>query len=277
MTFKEIAGYARRTLNDVTGLLSVCGLGKTTRWLAAALLNVRSIARTRTFAAADWAMGPGPFQISYRGLRFRVCGPGVFGGIREMYVRDVYFQGGWFDIPKSARVVDLGANIGNFTNLALAHDPGVRVVAVEPSRCLLKDFHASIELNGASSRVQVVRAFVGGNTRKQMDCQADPCYAGASFMTDAEFVSSIGEGPIDFLKCDIEGSEFDLLTPGSAILESTQRLAIEIHAFAGDVRNFIQGLADCGFEIGPVKWDPDGSCIMLARRPLRHDRVLTRA
>ena len=185
-----------------------------------------------------------------------------------MYVRDVYLHNGWLDIPPGSTVVDLGANMGNFTNLALAFHSSIRVIAVEPSECLNRAFHKNVELNNASNRVRLVRAFMGEATTKQLSCQADdPCYAGAVFINEGKFLKESGIAKIDFLKCDIEGSEFGLLSRNSKLLAMSQRIAIEVHAFAGNPKVFIQMLLDTGFIIGPVKWDPDGSCTLLAKRP----------
>jgi hypothetical protein len=43
-------------------------------------------------------------------------------------------------------------------------------------------------------------------------------------------------------------------------------LAIEIHAFSGNVAEFIENLKSCGFSILAVKWENDGSCTALAKR-----------
>ena len=109
---------------------------------------------------------------------------------------------------------------------------------------------------------------MGEATTIQLSCQVDgPCYAGAAFINEGAFLNESGIAKIDFLKCDIEGSEFGLLSRSSKLLAISQRIAIEVHAFAGSPKVFIQMLLDAGFIIGPVKWDPDGSCTLLAKRP----------
>ena len=79
-----------------------------------------------------------------------------------------------------------------------------------------------------------------------------------------EFIELNKLSRIDFLKCDIEGSEFDLINDTS-LLEITKQLAIEIHDSAGDRNIFIDKLKQLGFSIGPIKDDP-GGCIVLAKR-----------
>jgi FkbM family methyltransferase len=44
-------------------------------------------------------------------------------------------------------VVDLGGNMGNFTNMALAHGQNIHVSTVEPNPRLIQRLHLSIGLN----------------------------------------------------------------------------------------------------------------------------------
>lgn len=214
-------------------------------------------------------MGVGPFvvDIPRYGVRFRIAGTEAFSGIREMYGRDVYLRNGTLTIRDGDHVVDLGANIGNFTNLALAHGPNVQVVAVEPGAHMNASFSSSVGLNpGYLERTRLINAFVGsiGGTQEAMLRSAE--YRDAKWNSEDELISSAGTQQIDFLKCDIEGGEFGLLTPRSRLLHLTQSLAVEIHQFAGDVEGFIAMLRGCGFSILARQTDPDGFATVLARR-----------
>jgi len=61
-----------------------------------------------------------------------------------------------------------------------------------------------------------------------------------------------------------EGGEFEFIN-NNFLLEITDQLAIEVHDFAGDRKEFIKKLIELGFQIGPVKEDP-GSCILIAKK-----------
>lgn len=214
-------------------------------------------------------MGPGPFRvrISAYGVAFNIAGEGVFSGIREMYVRDTYLRSGALRIEDGDFVVDLGVNIGNFTNLALAHGNNVRVVAVEPNILLNEAFRKSQSVNdGFESRTRLLRAFVGASESMREEFSGLPTYRGASFMSETELVDALGAARVDFLKCDIEGGEFALLRPDGLLLRMTRKLAIEIHSWAGDVAAFIVMLERQGFVIKASKFDPDGSCTLSAIR-----------
>jgi FkbM family methyltransferase len=230
-------------------------------------VKLPSILKSGNLHLADAALGEGPFEIRYGIHRFLLAGPSVISSIREMYVRDVYLGGGYLRLAGDMTVVDLGANVGAFTNLAVSHSPGIRVIAVEPSRSLNLLFERSVALNGASTRVQLIRAFVGGQGAKQSEVVAsDDNYTGAPWISAGELIASCHLLQIDFLKCDIEGSEFELFVPPSTLLTLTRQLAIEIHSFAGDVATLIATIAGAGLSIGSISRAPDGSVTLLAKR-----------
>ncbi|SEF14586.1 methyltransferase, FkbM family [Rhizobiales bacterium GAS191] len=262
-------------LRDFTGLWRVCGAPVAVHWLLLVALRFGSIIKEGSLAPADRSLGPGPFLVRFPTCQaaFRVRGEGSISSVREMYVRDCYLHHGALAIRDGDTVVDLGANVGNFTNLALAHGGSVRVVAVEPSRQLNEAFELSLALNrGHRERVQLLRAFVGGLPEKQKSIiETDHNYSDAPWMSEAELIRSIRIDRVDFLKCDIEGGEFDLFRKDSRLLQMSRTLAVEIHAFGGDVESFVQIVRDLGFAIRLQKNANDGSCILLATKVRRHE------
>jgi FkbM family methyltransferase len=261
-----------RMLADARGVASVCGFPAALRWAAALLAKAPEVLRSRTLECADRTMGEGPFEVRVRGNRFRVGVPpgegpaAVFSGIREMYVRDVYLSGK-LEIRDGDLVVDLGANMGNFTNLALSFGPSVRVIAVEPSRKLNRWFAHSVALNGWGGRAALVNGFIGEISGKIREVVAsDPDYRDAPAVAEDDLVSRFGLERIDFLKCDIEGGEFGLIGPGSRLIRMARQVAAEVHGFAGEPKAFLAYLEGAGFSILSVKGDPDGTCTVLARK-----------
>lgn len=259
-----------KLVGDFLGLIKVCGLAIALKWLFQVLLKLSSIMKKGNLQPADRAMGMGPFEVTLKryNRRFKITGEEAFSGIREMYVRDVYLRNGWLTIKPNATVVDLGANMGNFTNMALAIDPTVRVISVEPNVLSNEVFKKSVGLNaGHLDRVTLIRAFLGQANAKTKELIAtDGNYAGANWLTEQQFIERANIQSIDFLKCDIEGGEFGLLTPDSKLLAMAKVLAVEVHAFAGDVAKFMADVESCGFIIGPVQKDPDGTSTFLAKR-----------
>lgn len=84
-------------------------------------------------------------------------------------------------------MVDLGANIGVFTLLALAHGPNVKVVSVEPGASLSAAFSAQLALNGWQDRAVLERAFLGGHGPLQEFLERDD-YRRAHLNRRAHFV-----------------------------------------------------------------------------------------
>ena len=119
-----MAAMLRVIFADFWGLRRVGGFALAVRWLFAIVFNFRQCRAERNLQPADRAMGEGPFAVRMDDARARVIGPQVLSGVREIWVRDVYLQRGLLTMPTQGTVVDLGANMGNFTLLALAQGPG---------------------------------------------------------------------------------------------------------------------------------------------------------
>jgi FkbM family methyltransferase len=256
----------RTIVTDAVNINKVCGPWTASRWLAEIGLNWRACLRDRNLQPADRALGAGPFKARLGNASATMTGEAVFSGVREIWVRDVYLQGGFLSIPPNATVVDLGANVGNFTLLALGHGAGVRVVSVEANTLMCEQrLLPGIRNNGWADRALIVNAFVGGQTQLQDKMLSDGECAGAQNISEAQLIERAQLTSIDFLKCDIEGSEFDLLTPQSKLLAMSKQVAIEVHAWGGDTRAFCAMLTSLGFDCRVTEGNAE-SLIVLARR-----------
>ncbi|MBZ5524455.1 MAG: FkbM family methyltransferase [Acidobacteriia bacterium] len=251
---------------DFLGLRRVCGTRVALRWLWNIAAHFAECRKLGNLQPADKAMGLGPFLVWHSGSAALVSGgEDVFSGIREIWARDVYLEAGVLSIPESGTVVDLGANRGVFTALALACGPDIKLVAVEPSKAVNGFFRNNLSANGWEGRATLVSGFIGAKTVRQESLLAKPECQGAEFFTAEEFLQVNGIRRIDFLKCDIEGSEFDLLRSDNPILSITQRIAVEVHDFAGEREEFIDGLTRQGFKILHCRPAPQ-CCVVLASR-----------
>jgi FkbM family methyltransferase len=257
----EIATLIAR---DAIGLARSCGPRVATLWLMRLVPRLRACRREGSLAPVDRAMGPGPFRARLGRATALLHGQDVMGGLREIWVRDVYLGRGFLSIGPHAMVVDLGANMGNFTLLALAHGPGVRAVCVEPIPDNVAKLEASLKLNGWRHRARVFNAFVGGRTATQ-DRILDHEAPDVPFMREEDLVREAELTRIDLLKCDIEGSEFELFHRGSLLLAMARQIGIEVHKGVAPAETLIELLRETGFEIR-VAHDTPGDTVLLGRR-----------
>lgn len=250
---------------DVAGMARVCGPTIAARWLLRIGQNLRQCKRAQSLTPADLAMGPGPFAVRSRTATATLYGDGVMGGIREIWIRDVYLSRGFLSISPNATVVDLGANMGNFSLLALGHGPGVRVVCAEANPAFVEKLKTSLAMNGWSDRARIIQAFLGDRTRVQSEMVASGIASGSEFLSEAEFLQRADLVHIDFLKCDIEGSERALLRPSGRLLAMTRQIAVEVHGWAIGNEDAAEALRRAGFDVLVTHESPDGA-IMLGRR-----------
>lgn len=255
----------RKLLSDLRGVRRACGWGTAARWLSKIVLSAPQILRERDLQAADLRMGPGPFRVRHKEGQALLYGPRVFSGIREVWIRDSYGHKDFLRLPDNALVVDLGANMGVFTTLALAASATSRVIAIEAQPEWAEPMWKSARLNGFEGRLDYCNAFFGTLTEVQDDVAARSENEGVPAVSESEFLARFGIEKIDFLKCDIEGSEFALLEPDSRLLDIADKVAIEVHHWGGNARLFVDRLREKGFKLVDVEWHGD-DCIALAAR-----------
>lgn len=149
-------------------------------------------------------------------------------------------------MPTSGLVVDLGANRGVFTYLALAQSPDVRVVAVEADAGYREQMLDCLRRNGWEDRCELINAFVGGPTMLENLIEAQTS-GSIPTLPQHELVARSPTGVIEFLKCDIEGSEYELfMTPGP-IMDACRAFAMEVHDQSGDADSLVRSLESAGF------------------------------
>lgn len=163
----------------------------------------------------------------------------TFGAMREMYANNVYLapfaQG-----VKARTVVDLGSNRGLFSVLAAIVLEAETVVGVEPSTYYEPVLARLIKANGLEMRgIHRVNAFASSEL-------------GAGKVTIDEIMNRYGMDRIEFLKCDIEGGEFDVFLKNNAFLDKVDRIAMELHPEEGDIDALGKALARSGFMLKPT-------------------------
>lgn len=265
------------------------------------IYNARRVAETvRTFS--NWGpvlrdmalgrLGRGPETLTFRtrsGVRIDTPNrPGARVPVYEIFAEDSYrFE--WLLGPlmhRPIQVIDIGGHVGTFSvQLARLHKDA-RITAFEPSATTADYLRRNVEQNGVADRVTVVQSAVASTTGHAI---FDDNGAGSGLngllagRTDGatgvstevetiafdEVVAALG-APVDLVKIDCEGGEYDLVL-GSApeSWSSVQRIVIEHHPVPGhawpELRAFF---ASAGLEEQEEDFAGVHGCVWLSREPL---------
>ena len=197
----------------------------------------------------------------------------------EIFDRDEYAQVKNWDIPRDARIVDLGANIGLASVYFAALYPEAHVVAVEPDQDNCRLIRRNCRRLLRKRRLHVLRAFaaakdgVAGIDRNvrawafhkvaqiDADHEAVPCLRIQSVMKRTGFDS------VDLLKCDIEGSERELFRDCSDWIGRVRHLIVETHN-PYMVRDLYADLRKSGWQFDitfELQEDPVGIAFLVGR------------
>ena len=227
-----------RLAREIRGVARMLGPWGCAVWVTGIVLRLPTILRSKSLAAADDFHGP-VTQFRAFGKLLRVE-PAPLGVCREVVAADCYRL---CDLSGAERtLVDLGANVGIASLAMAARCPESHILAVEMDREAAARFTRNMALNGLSHRVTLKWGRLGealegdhGDGSTAPSCAVGDCLPdGAS---------------CDFLKCDIEGAEHAVITPGAAWLDRVRRIALEYHWTAKDGGNLAAVLKGHGFDV----------------------------
>lgn len=173
-----------------------------------------------------------------------------------MAAKDIFLQG-IYDFSTEAQaplIIDGGAHIGLFSLRAAQLYPNAKILAFEPDPEALALLNLNLQGNGLS-HVQVIPAGLhdkdgllsfssrgdDGNTLHSADTNTS---------VQVTRLSRHLRHPVDFLKLNIEGSEWPVLAECGSLLKNVQQLTLEYHGFPelGDRLHLIlQCLHEQGF------------------------------
>ncbi len=142
-------------------------------------------------------------------------------------------------------ILDCGANIG-MSMLYFKHVyPGARITAFEPDPDVVPFLRANIETNKLAD-VRVVQAalsdssepqtlFADGKYSSTLEAHATPLTitAGAAGVVSCVRLRDYLTEPVDFLKMNIEGAEWDVLRDAEPRLSAVRAMVIEYHHLPG--------------------------------------------
>lgn len=187
---------------------------------------------------------------------------------KEVYRKSVYNPSGFPAIKPNDIVIDLGANIGIFTLYAAGIAPTVQVHAFEPASRSFALLQQNIKANSlsnvhcyrcsVSARVGQDTLYIAstGSTADTMISSRIPVQG----MLLAEHVDCLSLDELfafcridicNFLKVDVEGSEFDIFSAASpGTLQKIERIAMEYHEMGcGQGQQLVYLLQTAGFRV----------------------------
>lgn len=220
-------------------------------YLMALLTHVRPFLAARSFAVIDEAMiDKKCYFRAGRGVTLMIPGQWV-GAAREILCRKVYTRFPHFELRPDDVVVDLGANAGVFSTFAAARCR--TVVGVEAQHQYLSLIGRNAAANGVAHKVIVEHALVGPTVGA---LAADPRpsettkVGAAKQIGMTELFTKHELERVDFLKIDIEGSEFGIFeADDSSWLQKVDRIAMEVHTAYGDVQFLVSTLRSHGLVV----------------------------
>jgi hypothetical protein len=240
----------RRLLSEYTDLARTLDLENFALLLKETALNAHSVLSSKKLTVVDAAMSR-DMTVRFANSRLEVPirrmdqilaahrDSPSFGTVREMYARDCYLKHLRLKTPLRA-VLDLGANRGMFSLLAMVHLGAEVVVGVEPSSVYGPVFELLAEANHcAIQRMPRYSKFISSPSIERGDRER---YVSISTIIREQSIDRFS-----LVKVDIEGGEKDLFAEPDW-LRSVDNLTMELHpGFAGDLSLIPAALERYGF------------------------------
>ena len=162
----------------------------------------------------------------------------------EVILDDIYGRPEW-RLPSSPTIVDIGAHIGAFSVMAASRWPSSSITSYEPHPDNFRLFTRNLRNNecqnvtpvqlavAAESGVGRLSSFLGMNTGAP-SLKKDSGDSAEVSTISLEAILKQVHGPVDLLKVDCEGSEYEILESLSPQSRNRiMRVAVELHAILG--------------------------------------------
>ena len=240
----------KRFLNELKLVSRILPPALFVKWLTGVPKCLDKLVKTKSLGDLDKNFG-NSFDILWNSktLHFERLD---FGVVREIYGHLCYAAKG--DLYTAQHILDLGANAGAFTVFALAEAPQARVHAVEAQPELLEAAKQNIQQNNYGDRATLECSVVGGF----YDDWTNALQQKHPYLTTFDICKYIEKvGTCDFLKCDIEGGEFQLFQGDLSWTQSVKTMSLEFHPTEGNVDELETKIKSQGFQVRRV----DHSCL----------------
>lgn len=249
LDYSPFADPITRLAVNLAGVFSHTDRATALRYANALLWHAPEVVRARNLRPVDAAMAGKPVHFYVDDTEIALDGS-EFSSAREMYCRRVYFSHPRVKLAANSTVLDLGANIGLFTLVAALRR--CRVVAVEAQHGFVNIIERRLARFPQVGRVDIECALLGAssgifaNSQALQEASHYDINQAAPALTMEALLERHQLDRIDFLKCDIEGSEFGLFDGGTAWISRVQQVAMEVHPSFGDPTQIARTLSAAG-------------------------------
>jgi len=207
--------------------------------------NRLSYALRAPFAYRNWwamilpKLGYDTTLVLRRGVRYFVrAGTTDLSVVNELAFLDPYLGPGYVTIAPDAIVVDIGANIGDFSVQAAVQCPRGRVLAIEPVADIGRMIDVQARVNGLTNLTWLPVA-VGGHEGEMTSDELSGLYRPRGepqripVTTLPAVMAAQGISRVHLLKMDCEGAEWDILPAAEAVLPAVDQICLEFHCERG--------------------------------------------
>ena len=210
------------------------------------------------------------------GLRFSVRGgTNDLAVLNEAAILNPYLGSEHIELRQDAVVMDIGANIGDFTVMAASLCPLGRVYAVE----LISGYIPALKINKSLnllSNVEIIQVALGdheGEIRLSVAGGQSSTHFGSATNTETARLTTLPQlmrdcwiERIDLLKMDCEGAEWEILPAAREVLPRVRQICMEFHPARGWTAEKLAALLrESGYEVWYTEAPWNGS--LWARRP----------
>jgi FkbM family methyltransferase len=194
----------------------------------------RTLRRLRRQALVTPRRQPGEAQIDGFSVRYLDL-LSLYMEYKDLFAARIYH----FDSESSSpRVIDGGGFIGMSVLYTKKTHPGARITCFEPDPDIHAVLRRNVEFNGLRD-VELVQAGLGGagGSAAFLPDGADGgrvVEEGGTREVQTVPLSTYLEGPVDFMKLNIEGMELPVLEEAADRLPQVRELVIEYHGWPGE-------------------------------------------
>lgn len=192
---------------------------------------------------------------------------------------DVLVNKGWNNFQAendTPTIIDCGSNIGISVLNYKKQYPFAKIIAFEPDPHIIKFLERNLRVNNAEDVVVVNSAVWFQNGEMPFFCeQADGSriisgnHGKEAVMVKTVDITEYIEKPIDMLKIDIEGAEYEVISHMEDKLALIKNMVIECHLDNSDISGLtkiLQVLSSAGFKVAINSYGP---WVDLVHRPER--------